>query len=693
MDAAMSAVPSDIYARHGMDAATAAAEGIRWIDSIRLENPSLYMAMISDPQQFAQLVKSWDLVRPMGSYTTYAVTRRWNWWMAARELIQNALDVTEEQYGRSGMHVDVFVDQLGLHVRNRGPRLPQSAWGFGGTTKQCWERGTFGEGLKMAAIYYASVRAPMYVFTWNEVYKAVVSPTGAVFIVIGTAAREFQGVDVVVTDPETISNSRMLADAIFTNIPQSEILGYGVWAVPNCDVPKPSYAIKTGDVLYVRDIYVNTMKNITGRPSALGYNLWWVDLDANRTNVASQTQLAREVVKTWTPDALKFLLSRMINPLIKPGYDNLYEIWPEYYESSLFVYESDLPEGAREAALQWLREYDIEAVAELGSNLEAEMYLSGVKSAIVVPSGLMALFPKEVQMQAIIVDKFMSSTMEAKVIPENLLTVKQRGALNAIRGYYQYLASRFHSNVPVVGLVPHGALGEGISGACQARLREVEIDEEVATKRSFSDLMAVAGHEFSHCLAEEATDVTAAFERNLTRTIGYTNEMYMYDEYARIFFSVAYRLGGGGSLESPNMERWWRNIVNDLFADIDRQLGRVRAPPDGIKVISATIHRELEPRLDGQGGAYTIEVFFNPHLAYEVYTRAYVMEAHDAYVDTDMPLDEWRATARERARKSLEGRRMDYEFYMVYVFDPAQDRYVLMADTIDQYNELFGRNV
>jgi len=683
----------ELLARHGLEGYSALLETV---DHYMYEDPALYRAILDDPPALQGQIKSWDLALTTGARSDYARGRGWNWWMAVRELVQNALDASEEAYGREGMNVDIFTDDIGLHVRNRGPRLPIVAWMFGGSTKQCWERGQFGEGLKMAAIYYAGIGRPLYIFNMNEVYKAIASPTsGVVYVLIGTAARAFEGTDAIVRDPDAIANVEMIRASIFTNI-RSTALSEVVWNPPECPHPEPSFAIDVPDSLYVRDIYVNRISDITGRPerpSALGYNLWWVDLDANRTTVASQTQLAREVVKTWTPDALKFLLSRMINPLIKPGYDNLYEIRPEYYESSLFVYESDLPGGAREAALQWLREYDIEAVAELGSNLEAEMYLSGVKSAIVVPSGLMALFPKEVQMQAIIVDKFMSSTTEAKVIPENLLTVKQRGALNAIRGYYQYLANRFHSNVPVVGLVPHGALGEGVSGACQARLREVEIDEEVATKRSFSDLMAVAGHEFSHCLAEEATDVTAAFERNLTRTIGYTNEMYMYDEYARIFFSVAYRLGGGGSLESPNMERWWRNIVNDLFADIDRQLRRVRAPPDGIKVISAAIHRELEPRLDGQGGAYTIEVFFNPHLAYEVYTRAYVMEAHDAYVDTDMPLDEWRATARERARKSLEGRRMDYEFYMVYVFDPAQDRYVLMADTIDQYNELFGRNV
>jgi len=691
MDMAMSAVPNEIYTRHGMDAATAAAEGIRWIDSIRLENPSLYMAMISDPPQFAQLVTSWDLVRPMGSYTSYAATRRWNWWMAARELIQNALDVTEEEYGRSGMHVDVFVDQLGLHVRNRGPKLPQSAWGFGGTVKQCWERGTFGEGLKMAAIYYASVHAPMYVFTWNEVYKAVVSPTGAVFIVIGTAAREFQGVDAVVTDPETIDNSKMLADAQFSSIPPSDILGYGTWAGPNCDVREPSYAIKTKDVLYVRDIYVNTMKNITGRPSALGYNLWWVDLDANRTNIAYPDQLAREVVKTWTPDVLKFLLSRMIEPIIRPGVYNMYQIPLRYYESTIWVNEKELPEGAHEAALQWLKQIEIDTVAELGSNLDAGMYFSGAKSVIAVPHGLMALFPKEVHMDVMIGHRVMLHVMEAKDIPESLLTVEQRGALNAVRGYYRYLASKFHSKVPTVGLTPHGALGERVRGTCVTSVRYVEIDEEVATERSFANLMSAAGHEFAHCLAEEAGDVTAAFERNLTQVLGYTNEMYLHDEYAHIFFYVASRLGGGGTITNDDMELWWKNIINEFFADINRQLGRVKVPPDGIRTISMTIQDDLEFYLNGEFGAYIIEVHFNPHLSLdEAYTH--ITKIRDAYVSMNTSLNEWRAAAREKARKAVEGWTKDYRFFMAYVFDPAKDRYVLMADTIDEYNEFIGRN-
>ena len=136
MDAAMSGAGGDskreLLARHGLEGYSALLETV---DHYMYEDPALYRAILDDPPALQGQIKSWDLALTTGARSDYARGRGWNWWMAVRELVQNALDASEEAYGREGMNVDIFTDDIGLHVRNRGPRLPIVAWMFGGSTK------------------------------------------------------------------------------------------------------------------------------------------------------------------------------------------------------------------------------------------------------------------------------------------------------------------------------------------------------------------------------------------------------------------------------------------------------------------------------------------------------------------------------------------------------------------------------
>jgi hypothetical protein len=129
---------------HGLSREVASAELIRWLESIRLENPELYRLLITDPPHMKRVmgIRIWDFAFSSGMTTDYPVRRGWNDFMAVRELVQNALDIEERLYGYEGIVTRVWVDDLGLHVADRGPGITYDAFKLGGSDKACLLPGT-----------------------------------------------------------------------------------------------------------------------------------------------------------------------------------------------------------------------------------------------------------------------------------------------------------------------------------------------------------------------------------------------------------------------------------------------------------------------------------------------------------------------------------------------------------------------
>ncbi|MFP3401871.1 MAG: hypothetical protein RXP91_06420 [Nitrososphaeria archaeon] len=682
----------ELLARHGLERYSALLETM---DHYMYEDPALYRAMLDDPPALQGQIKSWDLVLTTGARSDYARGRGWNWWMAVRELIQNALDASEETYGREGMHVDIFTDGIGLHIRNRGPRLPIVAWMFGGSTKQCWERGQFGEGLKMAAIYYAGIGRPLYIFNTSDVYKAIASPTsGVVYVLIGTAARAFEGTDAIVRDPEAIANVEMIRASIFTNI-SSTALSEVVWNPPECQHPEPSFAIDVPDSLYVRDIYVNRISNITGRPespSLLGYNLWWVELDPNRTTVAATRSqewaqsLEWNIVLTWTPAVVRILLDRLVEP-ISPG---TYKLSDKYYEGSMWLGGTPVTPEMVKAAGEWLKQHGIEAVTPPGPNVEGLRYLAQVKSLLLVPTGFLPLFPENMKLEYLYAERHVKNALNAPkmAIPENAMTLRQRGALNAVKGYYMFLASAAGVKVmpvPAVFLVAPGGLGKGTLGMCNRADYTVMIDVDVT--ESLPELMGTAAHEFAHCMSATAHDVTSEFEANLTKVAGYTNKMYIEERDARLFMYASYKYGGGGRImEYRNFSRWSQGIIDSIepaMMGVLTAAGFSRSEQGAVldeffrsfyfelsgglpSAMAVKIH--YDPKLDSKPALISFDPYFGPVVSPDI-----------------MPAD-WEPRARAEAKRLMDIKnRLKYDLVMVLMYDPVRDEYRVMADTVDSY--------
>jgi len=682
----------ELLARHGLENVKGATL-LETVDHYMYDDPALYRAILSDPPALQGQIKSWDLAFYTGARSDYARGRGWNWWMAVRELVQNALDATEETYGREGMHAVIITDGLGLHIINSGPRLPIMAWMFGGSTKQCWERGQFGEGLKMAAIYYAGIGYPLYIFNANEVYKAIISPTSdVVYVVVGTAARAFDGTNAIVMDPETIANAKMIHDSVFTNVYYSRALSEVRWNPQECQHPEPSFAVDAPDDLYVRDIYVNKISNITRRPGALGYNLWWVELDPNRTTVAAVRSqkwaqlLDWNVVLTWTPAVVRVLLDRLVAP-VGPG---TYQVLDRYYESHIGLDYAPVTKETVKAAGEWLKQHNIEAVAASGPSVESLRYLAGVNSLLLAPPGFLGLFPEEMHLDHLYAERYLKNALNApkKAIPEGVMTLRQRGALNAVMGYYMYLVRMLYmKRMPVVFLVPPRALGEGTDGMCNSTDHTVMIDVEVIG--NLADLMGTAAHEFAHCMSATAHDVTSEFEANLTKVAGYTHRMYIDSRQDVLaFMDASYNYGGGGKImEYRDFSNWWDSVRDS----ITRAMTEALTAAGFLGYAQNTVLNEL--LRDFQLGVYSIRLpsVATVRIRYDPKRDvAPVIEDINRYYTPAAPLDsmpaDWEPRAREFAARSMSNMgRPKYGLVVALVYDPVNDGYRVMADTINEY--------
>jgi len=286
----------EILRRHGLTREEMSLSFIRWIESIALETPDLYKILVSDPPEMKPLIRSWELTFNTGLTTDYAVRRNWNLFLALREFVQNALDIEDKLYGYENIRVNFWEDELGIHVADRGPGLPREAWLIGGSDKECWERGRFGEGLKMAAAELLTKGVTPYIFTINpkthqpEVYKAVaLPPENLVVVVWGTPNYKSSYSTEAILHKAKLTKDiveYMVFQDFLRKHPETSIIAIKEITVPYCSKPRTITIAGIPDALWVGDIYVNRISQITGKPSLFGYNLWYVELDPNGITVS-----------------------------------------------------------------------------------------------------------------------------------------------------------------------------------------------------------------------------------------------------------------------------------------------------------------------------------------------------------------------------------------------------------------------
>ena len=521
----------DALAYHGLTREITSSELIQYLGSVRLESPFLYDMMVRDPPDIAGRIAGWDFLFSTGMTTEYPLRRDWNAWLAMRELVQNALDIEDNTFGYENIRVNVYTDAQGVHVVNRGPPMPRDAWKLGGSDKQCWERGRFGEGLKVASAYFAYQGTILYVFTGNEVYKAIVSPgTSLVVVLLGRPTSPTPGITEALVHNAVIEPGT-IEDMVFQQlmkINHPRIIAQKAITSRTCDHPRTSYIIDYSDHLWVGDIYVNSLSRITRHPSTFGYNVWHVDLEPNRITVQSIDQLGGMIGKTYTKEAITELLNRW--------WDGGTEIPSHHYINTFEV--QDIPwYGASDEVLDAVGKFVKDNNFYITTNRAAVNWYSYLtaEKVVAVNSDVQSLFKKAQHAEARLeeldkkADKEMNDTFSGRE-----LSLLERGRYSAIMYLYRALYGNidiFATKFPEVKIVRQlfGGHANGVT-TTEGDTTTIAFPKDVLENgHPFVDaqvLLKAAVHEFGHYYGTArygfgaAGDLSAGFEYALSKVAG-----------------------------------------------------------------------------------------------------------------------------------------------------------------------------
>jgi hypothetical protein len=503
----------EALAFHGLSKEVASAELIRWLGSVRLENPELYKALIADPPHVkrAMGIRVWDFAFSTGMTVDYPVRRGWNEFMAVRELVQNALDVEERLYGYEGIATKVWVDDLGLHVADRGPGITYDAFKLGGSDKAIYERGYFGEGLKVCMAFFASIPRPVYMFTRKgQVFKSVAAPgTGLILVVMGRAKPVVGTEALVYGYYPSVEDVKRIIFQEWMKDPRYFVLAKVMRKFAACP-ERPHFIVshvdrKTPvDYLWVRDISVNRLSSLTRYPSIYGYNVWFVTLEPNRVAVSSLPELQREIAAVFTPESIRDLLERVVegNSVKR----ELFEVESVNWSYASKAVLAEVAKWVKEKGYGWT---DNERA------LDWALYM-GLKP-LVVPFSMRELFREAPTLEDLAIVKGVErvETAEAHAVPREELSLKEACRLTAC----EIIITDIHldlmgANVPV----PRIIVTEEMDASGTA------VGDKIYIHRSALDYipeaMETALHEYAHYFGKdrygEALDISREFEKALS---------------------------------------------------------------------------------------------------------------------------------------------------------------------------------
>jgi hypothetical protein len=630
-------------------------------------------------------IKIWDFAFSTGMTTDYPVRRGWNEFMGVRELVQNALDIEERVFGYEGMEAKVWVDELGLHIADRGPGITYDAFKLGGSDKSCHERGFYGEGLKVAMAYFAYIECPVYVFNKKgQVFKCLISPgTSLVLIAVGRATPVVGTEAVVHGLPERrptwadVSTVKRIIFKEWLKDPNYYVLSLKMRKTTACPVDRPNFIIshvdgKTDvDFLWVRDISVNKISTITGYPSLFGYNLWYVTLEPNRIAVSSVPELTKEAAQVFTAQAARTALDRVVeNGQLKRG---TFEA-----ESVDWWYASG--EVKTEVA-SWVKEHGY-GWTDNERALDWALYL-GVKPLLVPSTRLTSLFSEAQSLEDVIIVKGSEriATAEGNVVARENLTLKESCYLRAAEillvNLHMTLFGR-DSLAPVVVVAEKMDIG----GAAVGEKIYIHRNCLVSAAEASETVLHEYAHYFGRRTYGEARDLSEAFERALGIIAA---EVVNLPDEARL----AYRRAKAGAWGARNVE--WKagryrsvdplsiRLIDALRHEFERLLNipearvtldwRIRDDVDSVVPLIIMISLD-DYNLDliKKGGYFEV--------SYGNYDKRYyisdISDWHIPYPRFDLYMATLEKPLRE---KEAEKKTYTYYTHIIFFYDPEKDEY------------------
>ncbi|MEM3484786.1 MAG: ATP-binding protein [Candidatus Methanomethyliaceae archaeon] len=520
---------------HNITEEKARSDMLILVKSIELENPTLYKVIYTDYLFPTNMNLRWDFVTSTGMTTDYPLRRNWTDWMAVREFVQNALDIEERLYGYDNIKINIYKDEFDqYHIVDRGPGINIDAFRLGGSDKKCYERGHFGEGLKVALAYFCAKSLPIYVFNRNgQVFKPIISPSSnLILLVIGRSDRRPEGTEVIFRSFKENFNIHLMIFQEWLKKYRYKryIVKYMEDPSGTCAKSCPNAIVISNepiDYLWVRDIQVNRISKITGKPSYFGYNLWWVNLEPNRVSVASISDLNTAIALSYTPEAVIELLDRL---LVKSSTNKFALIDRNYFESGYMDWFYSSKE-VKQAVAKWVNDHNF-AVVENPNALDWYAYI-GV-NPLLVSDTMRDLFyyaPTAEKKALELLNKDYNLAM-SNLIDRESFTLHERINLRIAEVIIDYLYRHTfykREECPQILVAKDCGTARGLNVE-----NSIIIDRDSLGR--LDSTLSVALHEFAHFMASklysphQSLDLTREFEYCLTQLLGATSNYLIGDK-------------------------------------------------------------------------------------------------------------------------------------------------------------------
>lgn len=276
------------------------------ISYVAIENPNLASEASYIPSELVDDIDHFDIMWTTSMEKSYAKRRGWDAMMAVREFIQNALDAEHEKLGYDNIDIKIYNiksspkiigHHMSLVIEDQGDGITYKSFALGGEDKKCYLRGAYGEGMKVAALYMSMKGKDVYIFSGDTVYKCYISKiTNMLTISIGKSTTHTKGTKVVIQN--FYLDQDEIDDIIYKpHDPRIDTKSTSYSCGISCPDDMPNTVMNTKyerNRLYVRDMFVSYTDKIIN-DTFYSYNLWWVELEPNRTNVSRIIQLSAEV--------------------------------------------------------------------------------------------------------------------------------------------------------------------------------------------------------------------------------------------------------------------------------------------------------------------------------------------------------------------------------------------------------------
>ena len=293
---------------------------VGYLANLEVEYPELCDIARYDPPIIKPWVDKWELFYNTNITTEYVKRRGWKLFHAVRELIQDVLDEQEVVYGFDAtFDAKIWLDDAGLHLRDYGRGITLDAFRVGGTDKECWQRGYFGEGLKVAAGWFAMQGDLLYAIARDKIYKAVLFGD-TVVIIIGKSTRHFEGTQFTICGPDVVNAERVAEGVTYqTFVKAHGLRPIGEMNVKFGDCPRARRCFildNPTDYLWVGDIFVNYISKVANKKAVFSYNVWGVPLEPNRVMITDIDRFKTVIATVWHPMGDKqydMLLDRILD--------------------------------------------------------------------------------------------------------------------------------------------------------------------------------------------------------------------------------------------------------------------------------------------------------------------------------------------------------------------------------------------